>query len=481
MKGARGMIEIKNNKLKRIISIMICIIIMFNSASCSNEAPNPKISKNDSSGVAEEILTENIEIESEEVEKIINEVITEEIYLEEIVEVENKISEALLSEETIEEVLTCKTIYVSEENIDDFSENSQVSGLFGEDVDVKPVLKKVAVGTGVILTLTVLKRVGLREPIASIVTCGAEKSLEYGRNGAIIGSLFGAFTGAADSIDESGRTSAIIGFAAATAGVIITALSLIAEAPSGGSSTVTLAQGIKLCLAGVDLISASMATAYAGKNVIETFQSTDSTDIDWGNIDWEQVGESAVKKSIENAADGYMLGSIIGAVHGGVEGYEFYHKYNAPYSKREARYQQTPKDGNGGHWEGERGESKFVLDEPIELDDGTKITEIEYKNCIPDFSKYSKAEIKIPNMTNSRTKNFNQADEILAKLWTKTKFDGKTWSAREVKIYRQNNGLTWHEMNNMESMQLVPSEVNSKFGHLGGVGEYNAMIGEEEF
>ena len=31
----------------------------------------------------------------------------------------------------------------------------------------------------------------------------------------------------------------------------------------------------------------------------------------------------------------------------------------------------------------------------------------------------------------------------------------------------------------MDSMQLVPSEVNAKFGHLGGVGEYNAMIGEE--
>ena len=34
-------------------------------------------------------------------------------------------------------------------------------------------------------------------------------------------------------------------------------------------------------------------------------------------------------------------------------------------------------------------------------------------------------------------------------------------------------------MNNMEYMQLVPTDINSTFGHLGGVGEYNAMIGQE--
>ena len=34
-------------------------------------------------------------------------------------------------------------------------------------------------------------------------------------------------------------------------------------------------------------------------------------------------------------------------------------------------------------------------------------------------------------------------------------------------------------MNNMESVQLVPNEVNGGFGHLGGVGECKAMIGQE--
>ena len=56
------------------------------------------------------------------------------------------------------------------------------------------------------------------------------------------------------------------------------------------------------------------------------------------------------------------------------------------------------------------------------------------------------------------------------------KHNGKTWSASDVRKYRKSNGLTWHEMNDLKHMQLVPSEVNATFGHLGGCGEYNAMI-----
>jgi hypothetical protein len=34
-------------------------------------------------------------------------------------------------------------------------------------------------------------------------------------------------------------------------------------------------------------------------------------------------------------------------------------------------------------------------------------------------------------------------------------------------------------MNNMKTMQLVPTEVNGTWLHLGGVGEYNAMVGQQ--
>ena len=82
-------------------------------------------------------------------------------------------------------------------------------------------------------------------------------------------------------------------------------------------------------------------------------------------------------------------------------------------------------------------------------------------------------------MTNVRETNFSQADEALAKIWNALKHNAQEWKAADVKAYRKANNLTWHEMNNMEYMQLVPTDINSTFGHLGGVGEYNAMIGQE--
>lgn len=44
----------------------------------------------------------------------------------------------------------------------------------------------------------------------------------------------------------------------------------------------------------------------------------------------------------------------------------------------------------------------------------------------------------------------------------------------DVAKYRNRNGLTWHELNDVKTLQLVPTEINDTFGHLGGVGEINA-------
>lgn len=465
---------IRRSIVDRVISLILVISILLMSVGCSNSPPTPTISDANS-----QTVTENIEIENVITENELHEFITTEIYLEEIVIAEDKISELLLEEETITEVMCCKTIYVPQEHIEDFAENSQTPHLFGEGINIKSVLTKVAVGTGVIVTVVVLKKAGLPDPIASAVFAAADESLKFAGTGAALGSLFGGLTGATDELDETGRTSAVIGFATATAGLILSIVSLVAAVPSGGSTTITAAAGIKLVIAGVSVLAASAGTAYAGYNAVKTFTSTDAADIDWSNVDWEKVGVSSAEKAIENASDGYMWGAIIGTVHGGAEGYDFYQKYNTPYTQYNARLMQTPKDGNGGKWKGERGESDFVLDEPIIREDGTKITKVTYKNAVPDFSPFQKAQVKIPNMTNSRSKNFSQADKALAEYWTKIKYDGKTWVARDIETYRKSNNLTWHEMSNMDSMQLVPSEVNQTFTHYGGVAEYNAMMGQE--
>ena len=483
-------------KFLKLLSIILTLAIVLSACSKAPQKEKKSYQKKgvlDEDTIEEITLPENIWSEDtleEDVlnETILNEFITEEIYLEEIVIAEEEITEILLAEDDINSVEMCKSIYVPEENLDTFSEESETGHLFGEDVDISSLLKKITVGTGVIVTLVVLKHVKFSNPIASVVVAAADKSLKFSGTGAAIGSLYGGLTGAADEIDESGRASAVIAFATAVAGLVLSTVSLIAEIPSGGSSSLTLAAGIKLTISAVSVLAALGGTVKTGYDCIKTFNSVDAEDIDWDNIDWEQVGVSAAEQAIENAGDGYMWGSIVGAVYGGADGYEFFKKYHTPYSTYNARLVQTPKNDEYGHWTGKRGESEYIYDKAktikissdkyVTVEAGTKVS---YQNCVPDFSPFQEAQVRIHQMTNSRIDNFDQADEILAEHWDRIQYQGKSWNKSDVKSYRRSNNLTWHEMNNMEYMQLVPTEVNSAFGHLGGVGEYNVMVGQDGY
>ena len=40
-----------------------------------------------------------------------------------------------------------------------------------------------------------------------------------------------------------------------------------------------------------------------------------------------------------------------------------------------------------------------------------------------------------------------------------------------MKKWREENGYSWHERNDMKTCDLVPTKVNDYFGHLGGVAE----------
>ena len=432
-------------KCKRVFASLLFIFVIVMLAACSLE-------NNNNSTLPDEINEDVIN------EDVLNQVISEEIYLKEIIVVENKVSEMLIQDEKIEEVVLCKSIYVNEENIDEFSKHSQTAELFGDNIDIEPLITKISIGTGVIITLTILKVTNISGLFGGIVISAAPKAIKGALSGAGIGTLIGGLTGTIDSIDETGRTTAVLNFAASVVGVIATAISVI-NAPLG------------IAIAGIT-VAAGLA-AFEGYKMVKKFTETDYTTINWNNVDWKKVGYSAAEQAINNAADGYVWGSIIGAVSGGLEGYM---KFNADHSLYEKRLNQTPKEGNGGHWTGKRGESTYILDESVECKNGVVVDRISYKNAIPDFSEYSIGEVKISNMTNSRTTNFNQADELLADYWSKIKYNGKSWTPREVSSFRSNNGYTWHEMNNMKTMQLVPTEVNGSFGHLGGVGEYNAML-----
>lgn len=454
-----------NRFIKKFITLILSLLICFNLPGCSSENPG-SISGDDTIDPNGSTLVENK----------LYETILSESYLKEFILVENKVSELLIQDDKIKEVLLCETIYVPQDSISEFSKNSQTAKLFGEGIDLAPLLAKIAIGTGVILTLTILSVSGLEGPVGSIVAAAAPAALKGAAMGAATGTVIGGLTGAADEVDQSGISSAVIGFSVAVVGVVMSIVSAVLAFPSGGSTAASVVFGIKIAIAGIALASA----AVSGYNMVKKITTTEAKDIDWQNINWNKVGVSAAEQSINGAADGYVWGSVIGAIEGGLEGLKVYEEFGTPYSKYNARLAQSPKEGSGGHWTGQRGESKFVLDEPIKCKNGAIVKEITYKNCVPDFSDFSLRQVTISGMTNNRSKNFAQADKILAEYWSKTKFGGKaSWSARDVSNYRSQNGLTWHEMNNMKTMQLVPSEVNGTFGHLGGVGEYNAMIGQK--
>lgn len=468
--------SISGNLLRKILSIVLVIAILLTTVGCSGSPPNPVLSDPNGETLVEKTQTENVITEN-----TLTEFITSEIYLEEFILAENKVTELLLEEEMINEVILCKTIYIPQDHINEFAEHSQTAQLFGEGFQIKSVLNKVAIGTGVILTIAIVEKAGLPQPIASIVAAAADESLKFAASGAVVGTVFGAFTGAADEIDESGRISAVAAFALATVGVIVTGISLVGAIPSGGTSGWGVAEGIHLAWTGVKFILAASGAVAAARDTVKAFTSTPVSEIDWDNVNWDQLGVATAQKAIQYGADGYMWGSIFGAIDGGVESY--YQKFCTPYTQYQNRLKQTPVEGKKGHWSGDRGESDFILDEPIKLSDGTVITKITYQNAVPDFSPYALAEVKIPNMTDRRYGsggNFEQADTALAELWTKMKYQNRIWTAPEVEAFRASYPykLTWHEMSNMESMQLVPFDVNNTFKHYGGVAEYNAMIGQ---
>lgn len=85
------------------------------------------------------------------------------------------------------------------------------------------------------------------------------------------------------------------------------------------------------------------------------------------------------------------------------------------------------------------------------------------------------------NGTKARYSNFAQANAKLAEQLNKSpklasEFGMKSGevTVADVEAYRIANNLTWHELNDVKTIQLVPSKINSSFGHLGGVGEINA-------
>jgi len=139
-----------------------------------------------------------------------------------------------------------------------------------------------------------------------------------------------------------------------------------------------------------------------------------------------------------------------------------------------------PKEG--GEWDGEKGNSTWKPDRDEipkrppgneqtwgEILDKYEIDGIEFKEGEPDFSVTSEATVKIDDFSTERNANFTQADENLAEQWSSESKDGKEWSPQDIKEYRKENNLSWHERSDMQTMDLTPQEVHGNIPHSGGI------------
>ena len=159
-------------------------------------------------------------------------------------------------------------------------------------------------------------------------------------------------------------------------------------------------------------------------------------------------------------------------------------EYDKPLGVINDNLKNCPIEGNNGHWEGERGNSKWLPDRDYvpgksnpegktwgEILDKYGIDGIPFKDGEPDFSEISKGTVEIKPFTDSRTDNFDKADIELAKQ--------RGCTPEEVAKWRKENGYTWHECKDMKTMQKVPSEVHNNVSHSGGISESKKGNGEK--
>lgn len=163
---------------------------------------------------------------------------------------------------------------------------------------------------------------------------------------------------------------------------------------------------------------------------------------------------------------------------------KFKHGYDEPSSKltpeERIRYSPKPKCSYGHYEEGEddsvRGNGLFIPNDQTIFEDvlfpgeGVKNEAGQYggvyKDGILDFSPYAIGEVKIENMTENRDRaggNYEQADAKLAEQWG--------CEPEQVAKWREDHNYTWHELNDIETMQLVPFKLNKTCRHIGGTSE----------
>lgn len=159
------------------------------------------------------------------------------------------------------------------------------------------------------------------------------------------------------------------------------------------------------------------------------------------------------------------------------------------YSTPEQRKEIAGKTGKEyARFEGETGNSRCYpnLETGKGREVGEKLAEfgqkfIEYRNGVADFSPVSRETVTIEGMTADRTQNFRKAVDCVVEKWNSEKRDGgDDWKPSDVKKWKRENNLEFHEDSDMKTCQFVPKEVHQAFRHTGGRLECSIRDDEHE-
>ena len=442
----------------RYISVLLIIAMLLSLVSCAVPSKDEATSKYPPGTIlGEDVLVEDI---------IEEKYLTEEYWYEDEI-FETAIVEALLEEIIITEVYSVEFIILEKDATDFFTEEEMLT-IFGVGFDYNQILKKFAIGGGVILVTAIVAAAGRGTPFAAQLALPLERAVEY----AIRGMATGAAEGSASAIDV--RLGLAIAVADLIIDIVTTVVKMIPTAIVPVISPVTLILGIAN---GVMSVS-RLVTA------IKTYNATDISEVNWRNVDWSEVGYAA----LDSGASGFEFGAVVGTLAGSVEAGILINRELANTIVDEdgvRTYKNIPKDN--GHWSGEPGNSDWIPDKdyvppekaptnPYSNPDNLSwgdilkkygIESIPYKNGYPVLDAFAEYTVTISDFTADRNANFSQANKALAAILGD--------SPDDVEAYIKKAGLVWHEVEDMATMQLVPHEVHANISHRGGVSEYKAI------
>ncbi len=164
-------------------------------------------------------------------------------------------------------------------------------------------------------------------------------------------------------------------------------------------------------------------------------------------------------------------------------------KFTPKYSSYDERIRYTSStDSKNVHWEGIRGESKFISNDSSikEILKKHNVDGVNYKSGMPYFSPFTIAKVKI-KMTSDRANNFKEADKKLAEI-KKHNVDGVNYKSgmpyfSPFTIAKVKIKMTSDRANNFKEADKklaeiwsnkygIPSKINTPiFKNFGGVGE----------